>query len=123
MVLVANMSSSFAWFNAGFGILALAALLGAAIVFPMLSLFQVGTVEAVKNSLILGLANLPRAAVIALLWCLPVIMLFRVPVVFFYIGFLWVTVYFSAAAYLSSRLLRQVFARFLPEDFDGDDEE
>ena len=35
---------------------------------------------------------------------------------FFYAGFLWIAVYFSAGAYLNSLLLRKVFAPFLPED-------
>lgn len=115
MVLVANMVA-FEWMNAVFGILLLVELLGSAVIFPLMSLFDNTVLGTLKNGIIIGLGQLPRAAMVAALWCFPVLVLFRLPMVFFYAGFLWAAVWFSGAAYLSSIALRKVFAPYLPEN-------
>lgn len=90
--------------------------LAACMIFPLISLFQNSMLQTVKNGLALAFGYLPRAAAVLVMWLFPVVMLLRFPLVFFYAAFIWIVIYFSAAAYLSGLLLRKVFAPFVPED-------
>ena len=84
--------------------------------FPLLSQFQNDTRSTVKNALIFGVAFLPRTLAIVALNVLPWAMLLVNPYLFLQVGFLWVFLYFSAAAYLNVRLLRKVFAPYIPQE-------
>lgn len=92
------------------------ALLIAAYVFPLLSQFSNDSRSTLKNALILSIAYLPRSAVIAAILVFPFVLLFLDLYLFFQTGFIWVTFYFSAAAYINSLLLKKVFAPFLNEE-------
>lgn len=116
LILFTRLGGIFVWLNVAIGILLAILLLGSAVIFPMVSLFSNTTMAMFKNGLILGLANLPRAVLVVALWAFPVYLLVRQPVVFFYSAFLWVVVYFAAAAYFSALLLRKVLRLYLPED-------
>lgn len=83
----------------------------AAMAFPLMSQFRDRTITMLRNAFLLCLGYLPRALLAAILNLLPVGMFFLDPYHFFQAGVLWFTVYFSAAAYLNSRLLRPVFDR------------
>ena len=84
--------------------------------FPLTALFRNSTLETLKNALSLSLGYLPRSVLVAVVNALPFALLLLDTASFFYAGFLWIAVYFSAGAYLNSLLLRKVFAPFLPED-------
>lgn len=120
VLLVNRLGGILEWLNTAFGILLAVELLTAAMVFPLMSLFQNSVWGSIKNGLILGLGQLPRAAVTAVLWCFPVVVLWRMPLTFFNAAFLWITVYFSGAAYLSALVLRKVFAPYLPDEEDAE---
>lgn len=81
--------------------------------FPLLSLFRNSTKEVLKNSLLLGLAYFPRTLVAGILNIFPWAMLAMNLYAFLNAGFAWVFLYFSAAAFGISRLLRPVFDPYL----------
>lgn len=97
-------------------ILVLLAVLTEGFVFPLLSLFENSIGSTVKNAFALSLGNLPRALLIAALNAFPLILFAVNMLFFFYAAFIWVVVYFSAAAYINTLLLRKVFAPYMPED-------
>lgn len=99
-----------------FGILAVIGILMSGYLFPLTALFRNSTLETLKNALSLSLGYLPRSVLVAVINALPFALLLLDTASFFYAGFLWIAVYFSAGAYLNSLLLRKVFAPFLPED-------
>ena len=65
-----------------------------------------------KNSLVLSIAYLPRSIILAALNALPVALALTQVYVFMHVGLIWFMLYFSAIAYLNSRLLRKVFKPF-----------
>lgn len=81
--------------------------------FPLLSLFSNSTKECLKNALLLGLAYLPRTVPVCMVNIFPWAILILNLYAFLNMGFAWVFVYFSAAAYLNSQLLKKVFAPYL----------
>lgn len=105
------------------GIRFLFALLGAVAVFiacyafPLTALFDNTLMGTLKNALFISIGNFPRSVVIAVLQVFPFFLVLRYPMYFFTTGFIWLAVYFSAAAYISSLLMRRAFAPFLPDDY------
>ncbi len=95
-----------------FALLLALALLAACYAFPLLSQFDNSVTGTLKNAVILSLGYLPRSLVIALLSLFPFALLLRDLYLFLYTGFIWVFLYFSAAAYLTARLLGKVFAPY-----------
>lgn len=81
--------------------------------FPLLSQFSNGIRATLKNALFLSLGYLPRSLLIAVVNVFPLALALLDPYLFLQMGFLWVFLYFSAAAYLNSLLLKKVFARYL----------
>lgn len=84
--------------------------------FPLLSQFQNDNLTTLKNGLLLGLGYLPRSLVMAALNLFPFGMLLLRPDAFLGIGLLWLCLWFSAAAYLNSMLLKKVFQPYFPEE-------
>ena len=80
--------------------------------FPLLSQFENGVIGTLKNALFLSLGYLPRSLVVAVLNVFPFALLLANPYLFLYAGFLWVFLYFAAAAVLIARLLEKVFAPY-----------
>lgn len=89
-------------------------------VFPLLSQFDNTVLQTLKNAVILSLGYLPRSLCVAAVNILPLVLLLFYPMLFLRIGIIWFFLYFSAAAYLNTYLLRKVFAPYLPKE---DDEE
>lgn len=118
LLLAIRLGGIFIWFSLVFAILLAMELLAAAMLFPLLSLFQNSTLGTLKNALVLGLGQLPRAAAIAALWVFPLVVLWCMPLTFFYAAFIWIVIYFSGAAFLASLLLKPVFAPYLPNEED-----
>ena len=96
-------------------LLALAVLMYS-LVFPLLSLFHSSVRSALKNALILSIAHLPRSVAAGVLNVLPLGLLAVNLYAFMQSGMIWVFLYFSAAAYLNSRILNRVFAPYLTNE-------
>ena len=84
--------------------------------YPLMSQFENTGRQTFKNSLILSIAYLPRSILMAALYALPVVLFMTMMHVFFHVGFIWFTLYFSTIVYLSTRLLRKVFKPFYEKD-------
>lgn len=81
--------------------------------FPLLSQFSNGIRGTLKNALFLSLGYLPRSLLIAAVNVFPMALALLDLYLFLQMGFLWIFLYFSAAAYLNSLLLKKVFARYM----------
>lgn len=77
--------------------------------FPLLSQFDNTNVNTLKNALLLSTANLPRTLVIAVINCIPWVLMILNFYTFIQVSFLWLVLYFAAAAYFNSRVLMKVF--------------
>lgn len=99
-----------------FGLLLAIALFTASYAFPLLSQFENSTRQTLKNALVLSLGYAPRSIVITGLNILPFVLALTQLYIFFYVGFIWFILYFSAAAYLNTILLRKVFQPFLDKE-------
>lgn len=84
--------------------------------FPLLSLFDNTLRGTLKNALILGISYLPRSILVVAVNLLPLIVLLADTVLFLRLSIFCVFVYFSAAAYVNTFVLKAVFAPFLPEE-------
>lgn len=105
--------------------LALLALLvlSAGYVFPLISRFENGNLATVRNAVLLALGYLPRSILMAVIHLLPIAAFLTAPAAFFQAAFLWVFLYFSAAAYFDGLILRKVFAPYLSEKAETNEEE
>ena len=94
----------------------LAAAFTASFAFPLTSQFENSLTGTLKNALLLALGNLPRAAIAAFVNLLPLgLFLFQYEL-FLKLGFLWLALYFGAAAYWNAAILWKVFKPFYPEE-------
>lgn len=99
-----------------FGILFALVLFTAGYAFPLLSQFDNTVKGTVKNALFLSLGYLPRTLAITVLNVFPFAMLLWNMLLFLECGFIWVFLYFAAAACLNARLLEKVFAPYWGEN-------
>ena len=76
--------------------------------FPLLSQFDNTKTNTLKNALLLSVANLPRTLIIAVINCFPWALMFVNFYSFIQLSFLWLVLYFAAAAYFNSRVLKSV---------------
>lgn len=83
--------------------------------FPWISQFQNDTPTVLRNALILSAGNFPRTLCVCAINLLPLGMFVITPLFFMQISFLWVALYFSAAAYINSSILWKVFKPYYPE--------
>lgn len=84
--------------------------------FPWASQFSNSTPEILSNALLLSVRNLPRTAALAALQLFPLGLFLFAYDFFLKISFLWLALYFSAAAYLSTAVLWKVFRPYYPEE-------
>lgn len=84
--------------------------------FPWISQFRNDFPTVLRNALILSVSHLPRSVFLALLYLLPLGMLLLLPELFVQVSFLWFALYFSAAAYMGTAILWNVFKSFYPEE-------
>lgn len=84
--------------------------------FPLLALFDNTLGRTLKNALILGISYLPRSVLVVGVNLLPLIVLLADTMLFLRLSILCIFLYFSAAAYVNTLLLKKVFAPFLPEE-------
>ena len=106
-----------------FLILFVVLLIGSCYTCALQSQFENTVISTLKNALILSIAWLPRSILIAVLAGFPLYLLFKDLYVFLQSGFIFILIYFSAAAYLSTILLKKVFKPFLEEDNEDTTEE
>ena len=78
-------------------------------VFPLMSQFDNTRRNHLKNALLLCAANLPRTLLVAVINCFPWVLLVMNFYAFIQCSFLWLALYFAAAAYFNSRVLMKVF--------------
>ena len=78
-------------------------------VFPLLSQFRNSIKESLKNALLLSVAHLPRSILLAGINCFPAALLVLNLYAFAKLSYLWMVLYFAAAAYFNSRVLNKVF--------------
>lgn len=78
-------------------------------VFPLLSQFRNSIKESLKNALLLSVAHLPRSILLAVINCFPAALLVLNLYAFAKLSYLWMVLYFAAAAYFNSRVLNKVF--------------
>lgn len=97
-------------------VLLLVCLIVAGYTFPLLSLFDNTCRGTLKNALILGISYLPRSVCVVMVNLAPVILLAADFMLFLRLSIFLVFLYFSAAAYVNTFLLRKVFAPFLPQE-------
>ena len=87
----------------------IAGLMTGSYVFPWISQFENTAVQALTNALILSVSRLPRTLCILVINLMPLIVWFVNPELFLQVSFLWVALYFAAAAYMNAGLLWHVF--------------
>lgn len=78
-------------------------------VFPLISQSDNTSRQTLKNALLLAIANLPRTLLVTIVNCFPWMLMFLYFYAFIQLSFLWFVLYFSAAAYVNSRVLMKVF--------------
>lgn len=91
-------------------------LLSGSYIFPLLSRFDNHTLSTLKNALALSLGHLPRSILITALNIVPFVLLLTNLYIFLQAAFIWAALYFAAAAYLNSWLLRKVFSPYLEKE-------
>ena len=84
-------------------------LMTASYAFPWISQFENTALQSLKNGLILSLSRLPRTLAVLAINLMPAIVWFINPELFIQVSFLWVALYFAAAAYMNTGLLWHVF--------------
>ena len=95
-----------------FGILFALVLFTAGYAFPLLSQFDNTVKETLKNALFLSVGYLPRTIAITVLNVFPFALLLKDMLMFLKCGFIWVFLYFAAAACLNAKLLEKVFTPY-----------
>lgn len=77
--------------------------------FPWISQFENSTMQALKNALLLSISRFPRTLAVLAVNLMPVIVYIINADLFVRISFLWVALYFAAAAYMNTGILWHVF--------------
>lgn len=81
-------------------------------VFPWISQFENTTAQALKNALLLSISRFPRTLAVLAVNMMPVIVYIINADLFVRISFLWVALYFAAAAYMNTGILWHVFTPY-----------
>lgn len=89
-------------------VIVLIGLFVAAYVFPLMSRFQYKTGALLQNSLLLSVMYLPRTLALCVVNVFPWVLLVVSLYTFCKLGVLWFALYFAAAAYFNSRVLKKV---------------
>ena len=108
-----TMSGVLRYLSILFALLLALALLTAGYAFPLVSQFENRVAGTLKNAFALSLGYLPRSILILLLNLLPLIVFLSDVYLFFQTAFVWAAIYFAAAAYGISLLLKPILERYL----------
>ena len=85
------------------------AILTAGLAFPWVSQFRNSIPQTLRNALLLSVSHLPRAIAVAAINLLPAVLWIVNFELFTRVSFLWLALYFAAAAYMNAGLLYNVF--------------
>ena len=105
----ARMGSILQFTGIFFVFILLVALMAGSYAFPWVSQFDNSALQSLQNALILSVSRLPRTAAILSINLLPAIVWVINTDLFIQISFLWISLYFAAAAYMNTGLLWHVF--------------
>lgn len=98
-------------------------LMTACCVFPLIALVRDSTKGILSQGVRLMLRQLPAAALSALLWLLPFLILFYETFWFFKLGYVFLTIWFAFSALISVSLLRKPLRSCLPASEEFPEEE
>ena len=87
--------------------------------FPLLARYENSIMNTYRNSLFMGILNLPKTVVMMICWLLPIAIIIFIPQIA-PIGFVFGI---SGPAFLNALLYKKSFQRFEPENEKGSDEE
>lgn len=104
-----QMDSILRYIGLVFFLIILLGLMTASYVFPWISQFRNTTAQSLLNALILSISHLPRTVCILVIHLLPVALWVFQYELFLNVSFLWLALYFAAAAYMVTGLLWHVF--------------
>lgn len=86
--------------------------------FPLLSRFENNNGTTLKNAMLLSLGYLPRSILMGALNVFPFVLLCTDLMTFLKAAFAWIIIWFAAAAYANTLILKKVFAPYLKEEND-----
>lgn len=89
--------------------------LAAGFAFPWVSQFRNSIPQTLRNSLLLSIGNLPRAIAVAAINLLPAVLWITNYDLFMKVSFLWLALYFAAAAYMNAAILYPVFKPYMAQ--------
>lgn len=87
--------------------------------FPLLARFENNIINTYKNSLFMGILNLPKTVIMMVCWAIPPVIIIFIPQILpiaFLLGI-------SGPAFLNALLYKKSFQRFEPEEEKASDEE
>lgn len=87
--------------------------LAAGFAFPWVSQFRNSVPQTLRNALHLSIGNLPLAIAVAAINLLPAVLWIANYDLFLKVSFLWLALYFAAAAYMNAALLYPVFKPYM----------
>lgn len=90
--------------------------------FPLAGIFENDIRTTLKNAVLLSIVKLPVSILIAAINAFPLFVFLYDPTTFYASLYIWVGIYFSAAAFLISKLLRSVLQPFLSDNGSADGE-
>lgn len=99
-----------------FVFVAAAAVLTGSFAFPWVSQFRNTLPQTLRNALLLAIGNLPRAIAAAAINLLPFVLWIVNFDLFTKISFLWLALYFAAAAYMNTAILYPVFKPYTQQE-------
>lgn len=79
--------------------------------FPLMARFENTIGNYFKNSFLLAIGNLWNYIKFSLIWFVPVLVTVKYPVVFVSTWYLWLILLFGTMAYLSSKVVNNIFTR------------
>lgn len=89
--------------------------LAAGFAFPWVSQFRNSVPQTLRNVLLLSIGNLPRAMAVAAINLLPAVLWIANFDLFTKISFLWLSLYFAAAAYMNAAILYPVLKPYMEQ--------
>lgn len=87
-------------------------------VYPVMAFFADSIFKTLRNAMVLALANLPRTILISILNLLPVILLFVNLSFFLQSSIFWLLIGGALVAYLNMSILKPVFKKLVPSEFE-----
>lgn len=113
IIMLLSLPSGTVWIFIVLCLLALFELLVFGYAFPLAGIFENGIKTTLKNAVLLSIVKFPVSILIAAINAFPLFLFLYDPTAFYASLYVWVGIYFSAAAFIISKLLRSVLRPFL----------